>query len=110
LIDYHQKTHGRDFAMPMKNPPHPGLSVRHDCLEPLGLNVTEAAKRLSISRKQLSDIVNGHAGISPEMAIRLDKAFGGGAETWLRLQAAYDLAQAMRRADAIKVERIPPAA
>jgi len=96
--------------MPMKNPPHPGLSVRHDCLEPLGLNVTEAAKRLGVSRKQLSDIVNGHAGVSPEMAIRLDKAFGGGAETWLRLQAAYDLAQAMRRADAIKVERVPPAA
>jgi addiction module HigA family antidote len=96
--------------MPMKNPPHPGLSVRHDCLEPLGLNVTEAAKRLGVSRKQLSDIVNAHAGISPEMAIRLDKAFGGGAETWLRLQAAYDLAQAMRRADAITVERVPPAA
>ena len=96
--------------MPMKNPPHPGLSVRHDCLEPLGLNVTEAARRLGISRKQLSDIVNGHAGISPEMAIRLDKAFGGGADTWLRLQAAYDLAQAMKRADEIKVERLSPAA
>ena len=96
--------------MPMKNPPHPGLSVRHDCLEPLGLNVTEAAKRLGVSRKQLSDIVNGHAGISPEMAIRLDKAFGGGAETWLRLQAAFDLARAMERADEIKVERLSPAA
>ncbi len=96
--------------MPMKNPPHPGLSVRHDCLEPLGLNVTEAAQRLSVSRKQLSDIVNCNAGISPEMAIRLDKAFGGGAETWLRLQVAYDLAQAMRRADEIKVERLSPAA
>ena len=95
--------------MAMKNPPHPGLSVRHDCLEPLGLNVTEAAKRLGISRKQLSDIVNCHAGISPEMAIRLDKAFGGGAETWFRLQAAYDLAQAMKRADEIKVERHSPA-
>ena len=92
--------------MPMKNPPHPGLSVRHDCLEPLGLSVTEAAKRLGVSRKQLSDIVNGHAGISPEMAIRLDKAFGGGAETWLRIQAAYDLAQAMKRADDIRVERL----
>jgi addiction module HigA family antidote len=96
--------------MPMKTPPHPGLSVRHDCLEPLGLNVTEAAKRLGVSRKQLSDIVNCRAGISPEMAIRLDKAFGGGAETWLRLQAAYDLAQAMKRADEIKVERVSPAA
>ena len=94
--------------MAMKNPPHPGLSVRHDCLEPLGLNVTEAARRLGISRKQLSDIVNCHAGISPEMAIRLDKAFGGGAETWLRLQAAYDLAQAMKRTDLIKVDRLVP--
>lgn len=96
--------------MPMKNPPHPGLSVRHDCLEPLDLTVSEAAKRLGVSRKQLSDLVNGHAGISPEMAIRLDKAFGGGAETWYRLQAAYDLAQAMKRADRIKVERLSPAA
>ena len=96
--------------MPMKNPPHPGLSVRHDCLEPLGLNVTEAAKKLGIRRKQLSDIVNCHAGISPEMAIRLDKAFGGGAETSLRLQAAYDLAQARKRADEIEVERVSPAA
>jgi len=94
----------------MKNPPHPGLSVRRDCLEPLGLNVTEAAKQLGVSRKQLSDIVNCHAGISPEMAIRLDKAFGGGAETWLRLQAAYDLAQAMKRADQFKVRRLRPAA
>jgi len=96
--------------MAMKNPPHPGLSVRRDCLEPLGLNVTEAAKQLGVSRKQLSDIVNCHAGISPEMAIRLDKAFGGGAETWLRLQAAYDLAQAMKRADQFKVRRLRPAA
>ena len=96
--------------MLMKNPPHPGLSVRHDCLEPLGLNVTEAAKRLGVSRKQLSDIVNCHAGISPEMAIRLDKAFGAGADMWLRLQAAYDLAQAMKHADEIKVERLLPAA
>jgi addiction module HigA family antidote len=96
--------------MPMKNPPHPGLSVRHDCLEPLGLSVTEAAKRLGVSRKQLSGVVNGRSGISPEMAIRLDKAFGGGAETWFRLQAAFDLAQAMRHADQIKVDRLTRAA
>ena len=96
--------------MPMKNPPHPGLSVRHNCLEPLGLSVTEAAKKLGVSRKQLSDVVNGHSGISPEMAIRLDKAFGGGAETWFRLQAAFDLAQAMRHADQIKVDRLTRAA
>jgi addiction module HigA family antidote len=94
----------------MKNPPHPGLSVRHDCLEPLGLSVTETARRLGISRKQLSDLLNGRAGISPEMAIRLDKAFGGGADTWLRLQAAYDLAQAMKRASTIRVTRITRAA
>lgn len=92
--------------MPMKNPPHPGFSVRHDCLEPLGLSVTEAARKLEVSRKQVSDVVNGHSGISPEMAIRLDKAFGGGANTWYRLQAAYDLAQAMKKADQIKVERL----
>ena len=96
--------------MAMKNPPHPGLSVRHDCLEPLGLSVTEAARKLGVSRKQLSDIVNGHSGISPKMAIRLDKAFGGGAETWFRLQAAYDLAQAMKHADRIKVDRLTRAA
>lgn len=91
--------------MMMKNPPHPGLSVRHDCLEPLGLNVTDAAKLLGVSRKQLSDLVNCHAGISPVMAIRLDKAFGGGAETWLRLQTAYDLAQAMKTANRITIKR-----
>lgn len=96
--------------MPMKNPPHPGLSVRHDCLEPLELSVTEAAKRLGVSRRHLSDLVNAKAGISPEMAIRLDKAFGGGAETWLRLQTAWDLAKAMRNAGRIKVERIRRAA
>ena len=94
----------------MKNPPHPGLSVRHDCLEPLGLSVTEAAKQLGVSRKQLSHIVNGRSGISPEMAIRLDKAFGGGAETWLRLQTSYDLARAMKRAGRIKVKRLTKAA
>lgn len=71
------------------------------------LNVTDASKLLGVSRKRLSDIVNCHAGISPEMAIRLDKAFGGGAETWLRLQAAYDLAQAMKKEGQIKVERLP---
>ena len=94
--------------MPMNNPPHPGLSLRHDCLEPLGLSVTEAAKCLGVSRKQLSAIVNGRAGISPEMAIRFDKAFGGGASTWYRLQAAYDLAQAMKQAELIRVERLSP--
>ena len=92
--------------MPMKNPPHPGLSVRYDCLEPLGLSVAEAAQKLGVDDKELSEIVTGQAGISPEMAIRLDKAFGGGAITWYRMQAAYDLAQAMQKADKILVERI----
>jgi antitoxin HigA-1 len=96
--------------MPMKNPPHPGLAIRHDCLLPLALSVTDAAKRLGVSRKQLSDVLNGHAGISPEMAIRLDKAFGGGAQTWLRLQSAYDLAKAMKKAGNIKVARVLRAA
>ena len=82
--------------MAMKNPPHPGLSVRHDCLEPLGLSVTAAASKLGVSRKQMSDIVNCRSGISPEMAVRLDKAFGGGADAWYRLQAAYDLSRSGR--------------
>ena len=71
--------------------------------------MTAAAVKLGVSRKQLSDIVNGHSGISVEMAIRLDKAFGGGADTWYRLQTTYDLAQAMKKADRIKVERLSPA-
>ena len=91
--------------MSMKNPPHPGLSVRYDCLEPLALSITDGAKVLGVSRQALTNIVTGKAGISPEMAIRLDKAFGGGAETWLALQSAYDLAQARRREGTIKVKR-----
>ncbi len=93
--------------MPMKNPPHPGLSVKLDCLEPLGLTVTEGAKVLGVSRKALSDLVNGHAGISPEMAIRLAKAFGSSPEVWAGLQLAYDMAQALKRADQINVDHVP---
>jgi addiction module HigA family antidote len=74
--------------MTMKNPPHPALSVRHDCIEPLGLTITEAAQALGVTRQTLNNLVNGKSGISADMAIRLDKAFGGGAETWLRLQMA----------------------
>jgi addiction module HigA family antidote len=92
--------------MAMLNPPHPGLSVRHDCLEPLGLNVTDAAKALGVTRQALNNLVNGKSGVSPEMAIRLDKAFGGGAERWLRLQMAYDLAQAQKGASKITVRRV----
>ena len=73
--------------------PHPGLSVRYDCLEPLGLSVAEGAKVFGVTRKAMNDLVSGTAGISAEMAIRLEKAFGGGAETWLRMQTTYDLAQ-----------------
>ncbi len=92
--------------MSMKNPPHPGLSVRHDCIEPLGLTITGAARALGVTRQALNNLVNCKAAISPEMAIRLDKAFGGGADTWLRLQAAYDLAQAEKGRDKIKVRRV----
>ncbi len=96
--------------MPMKNPPHPGESVRYDCLEPLGLSVTEGAKVLGVTRQALNNLVNGKSGISPEMAIRLDKAFGGSARVWLEIQMAYDLAQAMKNAHAIKVKRVKEAA
>lgn len=92
--------------MPMKNPPHPGLSVRHDCIEPLGLTITEAAEVLDVTRQTLNNLVNGKSGISAEMAIRLDKAFGGGAETWLRLQMVYDLAHARRHEDDIDVKPV----
>ena len=78
--------------MPMKNPPHPGLSVRHDCIEAHDLTITEAAGILGVTRQTLNNLVNGKSGISADMAIRLDKAFGGDAETWLRLQMAYDFA------------------
>jgi len=92
--------------MRMKNPPHPGLSVRHDCLEPLRLSITEGAKVLGVTRQAMNNLVSGKAGISAEMAIRLEKAFGGGAETWLRMQAAYDLAQAEKYEGKIKVRRV----
>ncbi len=95
--------------MPMKNPPHPGLSVKHDCLEPLGLTVTKGAQVLGVTRQTLNDLVNCRRGVSPEMALRLDMAFGGGADTWMRLQAAYNLAQARRKADKIRVKRYQPA-
>mgnify|MGYP000954254334 FL=1 len=91
--------------MTMMDPPHPGLSVKDDCLVPLGLSVTKGAAVLGVTRQTLNDLIHGRRGISPEMAIRLDKAFGGGADTWLRVQAAYDLAQARKRADKIDVKR-----
>lgn len=91
--------------MPMKNPPHPGRSIANACLEPLGLTVTAGAQVLGVTRPTLSNVINGKAGISPEMAIRLEKAFGSTADAWLRMQAAHDLAQARRREKQIKVKR-----
>lgn len=82
--------------MPMNSPPHPGEIIREECLNPLDLTVTEAAEGLGISRKNLSRILNGHAGVSPDMALRLATAFGSTPEMWLRLQMAHDLAKARK--------------
>lgn len=92
--------------MRMKNPPHPGKHVRYDCIEPLGLTITDAAKRLGVTRQALNNLVNGKAGISPEMAIRLSKAFGGSPDVWLGMQMDFDLAQAEKKASMINVCRI----
>lgn len=91
--------------MPMKNPVHPGRMVMSGCLEPLGLSVTEGAKALGVSRLTLSKIVNEKSGISPDMAIRLSKAFGSTPETWLQMQLAHDLARAREHEDEIHVDR-----
>ena len=91
----------------MKNPPHPGGFVRDECIEPLGLTITQAAAALGVTRVTLSELVNGRRGISSEMAVRLSKAFGGSAESWLVQQAQYDLAQV--KAQRIKVKRLEPA-
>ena len=95
--------------MAMKNPPHPGGIVRRQCLEPLGLSVTRAATGLGVTRQALSELLNGHTGISVEMSIRLSKAFGSTPETWLGMQMAYDLQRALARADEIEVERFEAA-
>jgi addiction module HigA family antidote len=92
--------------MPMKNPPHPGRIVRQECLEALRLSVTDAAKSLGVSRNALSELVNERRGISPEMAIRLAKAFGSSAAVWAGMQLDYDMARAMEHADRIKVQRV----
>ena len=93
--------------MAMKNPPHPGTIVFHDCIDPLGLSITDAAAALGVSRHSLSELDNAKRGISPEMAVRLSKAFGGSAESWLTQQISYDLAQVS--ADKIKVKRFAAA-
>jgi antitoxin HigA-1 len=95
--------------MKMHNPPHPGEVLRTLCIEPLGLSVTEAAKGLGVSRKTLSSILNGRAGISPEMAVRLSIAFDTTAESWLSQQAQYDLWQAERRRKKLRVVRLSAA-
>lgn len=89
--------------MRMKNPPHPGRHVLKDCLEPLGLSITKGAEALGVSRLTLSNLVNGKNGISPEMAFRLSKAFGGSPEVWLGMQMDYDLARAAKKADKLDV-------
>jgi addiction module HigA family antidote len=90
--------------MSMKNPPHPGTVVLNECIEPLGLTITQAAAALGVTRTTLSELVNGKRGISPEMAIRLSQVFGGGALSWITQQAHYDLAQIP--ADRIQLKRL----
>ncbi|HEY1756679.1 MAG TPA: HigA family addiction module antitoxin [Bryobacteraceae bacterium] len=90
--------------MPMKNPPHPGGFILRQCIEPLGLSITAAAAALGVTRTTLSELVNQKRGISPEMAVRLSKVFGGSAESWLIQQAQYDLAQV--HADRLKLKRL----
>ena len=88
----------------MRNPPHPGLVVLQECIEPSGLTITQAAAALGVTRNTLSELANGKRGISPEMAVRLSKVFGGNAESWLVQQAQYDLAQV--DADHLKLKRL----
>ncbi len=95
--------------MAMKKPPHPGRSIKDACLDPMTLTVTEGANVLGVARHTLSRVINGQAGISPDMAIRLEKAFGSSADAWLRMQTAYDLAQARKHEDRIKVKRFQTA-
>lgn len=90
----------------MKNPPHPGRIIRQECIEPLGLTITDAAARLGVTRQALNNVINGKAGVSPEMSIRLSKAFGSKPDVWLGLQMEYDLAEAEKHAGRIKVRRI----
>lgn len=90
----------------MHNPPHPGKILRQLCIEPLGLSVTQAAAALGVSRKTLSSILNEHAGISLEMAVRLSIAFGTTSESWLNQQIQFDLWQAERRRKPLKVKKL----
>ncbi len=93
--------------MPMKNPPHPGELVREN-IDELGLSVAKAAAGLGVTRQQLYNVISGRSGITPEMALRLEKALGGSADLWLRMQVNHDLAQVRRRAAQIKVQSLRP--
>lgn len=95
--------------MPMYDPPHPGEVIRELCLEPLGLSVTEAAAGLGVSRKALSELLNGHSGISPEMAFRLAKAFGGSAESWMKQQIQYELWKVGKQFNSSSVRKLKAA-
>ncbi len=90
----------------MKNPPHPGRIIRQECIEPLGLTVTEAAQHLRVTRQALNNLLNAKAGVSPAMAIRLAKAFGSSAEVWLGLQMQYDLAREEKTTGRFDIRRI----
>ena len=92
--------------MRMHNPPHPGEVLKELCLEPLHLTVTDAAEALGVSRKTLSSILNGRSGVSPEMAIRLGKAFNTSAESWLNQQMQYDLWIAEKNLEGLEIERL----
>ena len=96
--------------MPMLNPPHPGESVRVLCLEPFELSVADAARHLQIAEADLDGLCEGRANMTPDMAIRLEQAFGSTADAWMRMQAAYDLAQARRRSAHINIPRVEDAA
>jgi addiction module HigA family antidote len=95
--------------MPMKNPAHPGRLIEAD-LEAMGVTVAEASKGLGVTRQQLYRVINGECAITPEMAVRLEKAIGSTADMWLRLQMNYDLAQVRLRTASIKVKRLAPKA
>ena len=92
--------------MQMHNPAHPGEVIRAACLSPLALTVTAAADALGVTRKALSDLLNGHSGVSPDMAIRLEKVFGSTADAWLRMQMQRDLWEARQRSESIKVRKM----
>jgi len=99
----------RENKMAMFNPPHPGEVIREFCLEPLNINVTEAARALGVTRKTFSALLNGRAGISPEMALRLSRVFGRTPEGWLRLQLQYDLWKTKQSIDIEDLKRIEAA-